>query len=166
MYFSTGGPTRDVAGWRHHQQYRDRNQPCIVVWSLGNESLYGSNHKAMYDWTKEIDPTRPVHYEGDLDMFSYMYMPLPKLIAKATEDGDSFEKPVILCEYAHAMGNGPGGLPEYQEAFRRYRRLQGGFVWEWANHGLLNRNDMGEEYYAYGATLAILRMTTSTSWTV
>ena len=69
----------------------------------------------MYDWVKREDPTRPVHYEGDVravsaDMFSYMYLPVSRLISRAVDEGDSFTKPIILCEYAHAMGNGPGAL--------------------------------------------------------
>lgn len=83
--------------------HRDKNHPSIIIWSLGNEAFYGKNHKAMYDWAKQTDPTRPVHYEGDVkaisaDMFSYMYLPIPDLIERATEDGDDFEKPIILCE--------------------------------------------------------------------
>lgn len=107
----------------------------LCEWSLGNEAFYGQNHAAMYEWAKKRDPERPVHYEGDVeatsaDMFSYMYPPLDQLISKAVAEGDVFKKPIILCEYGHAMGNGPGWLEEYQEAFRTYRRLQGGFIWE------------------------------------
>lgn len=135
--------------------HRDKNHACIIVWSLGNEAFYGKNHKAMYDWVKAVDPTRPVHYEGDryaisADMFSYMYLPVPALIEKALVEGDNFQKPIVLCEYAHAMGNGPGGLREYQDAFHKYRRLQGGFIWEWANHGLTQKLEDGTAFYAYG----------------
>jgi len=135
--------------------YRDKNHPCIIIWSLGNEAFYGQNQKAMYDWVKAVDPTRPVHYEGDAkaesaDMFSYMYMPVPELIERAIVEGDDFQKPIIVCEYAHAMGNGPGGLREYQDAFHKYRRLQGGFIWEWANHGLTKKLEDGTSFYAYG----------------
>ncbi|KAG4437671.1 hypothetical protein IFR05_006833 [Cadophora sp. M221] len=135
--------------------HRDKNHPCIIIWSLGNEAFYGQNQKAMHDWVKEIDPTRPVHYEGDVkalsaDMFSYMYLPVNELIDRALDEGDDFKKPIILCEYAHAMGNGPGGLREYQDAFNKYRRLQGGFIWEWANHGLTKRLEDGTSFYAYG----------------
>jgi beta-galactosidase len=135
--------------------HRDKNHACVIIWSLGNEAFYGRNHKAMYEWVKNEDPTRPVHYEGDAkatsaDMFSYMYLPIPDMIHKALEEGDDFEKPIILCEYAHAMGNGPGALRDYQDAFNKYRRLQGGFIWEWANHGLLQQLEHGTSFFAYG----------------
>jgi len=73
-----------------------------------------------------------------------------QLIERATDEGDSFEKPIVLCEYAHAMGNGPGGLREYQDAFHKYRRLQGGFVWEWASQGLHKKLPNGDTFFAYG----------------
>ncbi|PGH15983.1 hypothetical protein AJ80_05359 [Polytolypa hystricis UAMH7299] len=139
---------------------RDKNHTSVIIWSLGNEAFYGQNHKAMYDYAKSVDPERPVHYEGDVkalsaDMFSYMYASVDRLERLAEEEGDAFSKPIILCEYAHAMGNAPGGLEEYMEAFRKHRRLQGGFIWEWANHGLWVDPDpdgkTGEKpYYAYG----------------
>ncbi|KAL4914361.1 glycosyl hydrolases family 2, TIM barrel domain-containing protein [Aspergillus aurantiobrunneus] len=131
---------------------RDRNHACVVIWSLGNEAFYGQNHAAMYDFVKGEDPTRPVHYEGDMDavtadMFSYMYPSVQRIERLAVEEGDAFAKPIVLCEYGHAMGNAPGALEEYMEAFRRHRRLQGGWIWEWANHGLW----VGEKaYYGYG----------------
>ena len=137
---------------------RDKNHASIIIWSLGNEAFYGRNHKAMYDYAKSVDPGRLVHYEGDenavsADMFSYMYPPVEKLITLAgtvglNSDGN-YDRPVILCEYAHAMGNGPGGLEGYQNAFRKYDRLQGGFIWEWANHGLL-REVSGKKFMGYG----------------
>ncbi|MCJ1432760.1 hypothetical protein MMC27_002117 [Xylographa pallens] len=135
---------------------RDKNHACVVIWSLGNEAFYGSNHQAMYDWGKSYDYSRPIHYEGDTkalsaDMFSYMYPTLEELEKYAQAEGESFTKPVILCEYGHAMGNGPGALEEYQETFRSHRRLQGGFIWEWANHGLWKTDGAtGKAYYAYG----------------
>lgn len=135
---------------------RDANHASVVIWSLGNESFYGRNHAAMYRWIRQQDGTidaRPVHYEQDraaatADMFSGMYIPVDRVVALAREEG--WTKPYVLCEYAHAMGNGPGAIKEYVEAFYKYPRLMGGFVWEWANHGLRTTNKDGVEYMGYG----------------
>ena len=140
---------------------RDKNFTSVIIWSLGNEAFYGCNHKTMYEYSKRTDRSRPVHYEGDskalsADMYSYMYASVNRLVSLAKEEGvssnGSFEKPIILCEYGHAMGNGPGLLEDYQAAFREHERLQGGFVWEWANHGLLKPSTEveGSAIYAYG----------------
>ncbi|KAJ5186437.1 hypothetical protein N7449_011201 [Penicillium cf. viridicatum] len=130
---------------------RFKNFPCIIMWSLGNEAFYGQNHASMYKWIKEADPTRLVHYEGDrealsADLYSTMYWSIDDLKRHIKEKPD---RPLIQCEYAHAMGNGPGGLKEYIEAYRTEKLLQGGFIWEWCNHGLLKR-DGDTSYYAYG----------------
>ena len=130
---------------------RDKNHPCIIMWSLGNESGFGCNHEAMANWCHNRDNTRLVHYEGDreakvADVVSTMYTSHEKLKELGKLD---MKKPHILCEYAHAMGNGPGGLKEYQDIFYKYKRLQGGFVWEWIEHGLRKNKD-GKEYFAYG----------------
>ncbi|KFY06645.1 hypothetical protein V492_07880 [Pseudogymnoascus sp. VKM F-4246] len=139
--------------------HRDKNHASIIIWSLGNEAFYGKNHKAMYDYAKRVDPGRLVHYEGDMDaqsadMFSYMY-PSPQTLVKLSQTAglkdDVFDKPMILCEYGHAMGNGPGGLEDYQAVFRDNKRLQGGYIWEWANHGLWTGSDSEKGgFYAYG----------------
>jgi beta-galactosidase len=131
---------------------RDKNHPSIIIWSLGNEAWYGCNQAAMYEYAKENDPTRLVHYEGDrksktADMCSFMYVEIVNLEKKALAEGDAFTKPVILCEYAMALGNGPGALEEYQEMYYKHRRLQGGFIWEFANLGLWIE-DKG--YFGYG----------------
>lgn len=118
--------------------YRDRNHPSIVVWSLGNESGNGVNFEAAYDWLKAFDPSRPVQYERaekkrNTDIVCPMYAPVPELIEYASEPRD---RPMILCEYAHAMGNSNGDLSLYWDAFRKYPQLQGGFIWDWVDQGI------------------------------
>ncbi|WP_077369487.1 beta-galactosidase subunit alpha [Anaerosalibacter sp. Marseille-P3206] len=131
---------------------RDKNHPSIIMWSLGNESGFGSNFKSMTEWCHKRDDTRLVHYEGDFevevaDVVSTMYSSHEKMEEHGKKDMD---KPHILCEYAHAMGNGPGGLKEYWDIFYKYKRLQGGFVWEWVDHGIRRYTEDGREYFAYG----------------
>lgn len=133
--------------------YRDKLHPSVIMWSLGNEAFYGRNHVAMADWIRSYDPTRLIHYEPDLDaevmdMHSRMY-PYMNTIIDFAEDA-SKTKPLVLCEYIHAMGTGPGNIKEYLDAFYKYPSLQGGWVWEWANHGLLTKTKDGKEYYGYG----------------
>lgn len=146
--------------------YRDRNRPSVIMWSLGNEANFGCNHRAMAAMTKKLDPTRPVHYEGDgrvesADVFSRMYPHLDwvKTVGAGTEpvdlgDGPSMrytQYPFIMCEYSHAMGNGPGGLLEYwEEAIWKHDRILGGCIWEWIDHGIRQRTADGREYFAYG----------------
>ncbi|KAJ8131564.1 hypothetical protein O1611_g2063 [Lasiodiplodia mahajangana] len=133
---------------------RDQLHPSVIMWSLGNEAFYGRNHVAMYNWIKSYDDSRPVHYEADIyaqtmDMYSKMYPPIEEMVAFATDKTKT--KPLILCEFIHAMGNGPGNIKEYVDVFYKYEALQGGFVWEWANHGLLKKDsETGDEFYAYG----------------
>ncbi|KIL87377.1 beta-galactosidase [Fusarium avenaceum] len=137
---------------------RDKNHASVIMWSFGNEAFYGDNHRAMFKYATEADPSRLIHYEGDekaetTHMYSYMYPSIETLIKHAKEEGvvdGKFEKPIVLCEYGHAMGNGPGWLEDYEQAFRDYPRLQGGFIWEWANHGLWKDDHGGAGYYAYG----------------
>lgn len=131
---------------------RDRNHASVVIWSLGNEAGYGVNHVVMAKAMRKLDDSRPIHYERDekaetADMVSQMYTDIPRLIKQGKEKG---KKPLFLCEYAHAMGLGPGNLEDYWQAFRNYDRLIGGCVWEFVDHGILQVNEQGEEYYAYG----------------
>lgn len=131
---------------------RDKNHPSIIYWSLGNESGYGPNHDAMAAWIRANDPTRPVHYHpaedaSVIDILGPMYPSVARIIDMAT-NGDT--RPIIMCEYAHAMGNSNGNLVEYWDAVRGHRRLQGGFIWEWADHGIRRVTDDGVEWYAYG----------------
>ncbi|MGQ8773849.1 beta-galactosidase [Serratia sp. NA_112.1] len=144
---------------------RDRNHPCIIIWSLGNESGHGCNHDALYRWVKSQDPTRPVQYEGGgansaaTDIICPMYArvdqdqpfpAVPKWSIKKWIGLPDEHRPLILCEYAHAMGNSFGGFDRYWQAFRQYPRLQGGFVWDWVDQALTRRDENGNPYWAYG----------------
>jgi len=169
-----GNPSDDPA-WR--EVYLDRiertvethkNHPSVVVWSLGNEAGTGRNLAAMAAWVHDRDPGRPVHYEGDYtgaytDVYSRMYPSLAECVAIGDDDsrtpllGCSIPesvrqrgKPFVWCEYAHAMGNGPGALDRYEALVRRYPRLHGGFVWEWRDHGIRTRDAQGREFFGYG----------------
>lgn len=151
---------------------RDKNHPSVIMWSLGNESFYGRNHQAMYDWIKAYDPTRLIHYEADqeaetVDIYSRMYDSIAQIIDFATQS-ETWEKPLVLCEYAHAMGNGPGAVKEYVEAFYKYPRLMGGFVWEWANHVSPERFfviEISNEFRACERRTEMARSTTDTEET-
>ncbi|MGP3931722.1 glycoside hydrolase family 2 TIM barrel-domain containing protein [Nonomuraea sp. KM88] len=140
---------------------RDKNHPSVIMWSLGNEAGVGRNLAVMSAWTRERDPSRPLHYEGDrscahTDVYSRMYASHAEVEAIGRYEEEALDDPgqdarrrampFLQCEYAHAMGNGPGGLAEYQELFERYPRLAGGFVWEWIDHGL----EHPDHEYAYG----------------
>ncbi|POX63033.1 beta-galactosidase [Streptomyces sp. Ru62] len=147
---------------------RDKNHPSIVIWSLGNEAGTGSNLAAMSAWVHARDTERPVHYEGDhtgeyTDVYSRMYASVPEIeqigadgarsaLAHCTpaQSARQRAKPFLLCEYAHAMGNGPGGLDAYEALVHTYPRVHGGFVWEWRDHGILADAPDGTPYYAYG----------------
>ncbi|HKM34164.1 MAG TPA: glycoside hydrolase family 2 TIM barrel-domain containing protein [Lachnospiraceae bacterium] len=132
---------------------RDRNHVCVTLWSLGNESAYGRNFKAMYDWVKENEPIRPVHYEGDyknqsIDVSSTMYSTVGRLAELDTNCTP--KRPHILCEFGHAMGNGPGSLGEYFDLIENSKRIQGCFVWEFKDHGISRDIENKEEAYLYG----------------
>lgn len=134
--------------------HRDKLHPSVIMWSLGNEAFYGRNHTAMRDWIKSYDSTRPIHYEPDvdaehMDMYSRMYPHIQDIVDFA-KDQTTKNMPLVLCEYIHAMGTGPGNIKEYIDAFYEHPRLQGGWVWEWANHGLLTKTKDGIPYYGYG----------------
>lgn len=144
---------------------RDRNHPSIIIWSLGNESGHGANHDALYRWLKSEDPSRPVQYEGGgadtaaTDIICPMYArvdqdqpfpAVPKWSIKKWLSLPGEQRPLILCEYAHAMGNSLGGFAKYWQAFRQYPRLQGGFVWDWVDQSLIKYDDKGNPWSAYG----------------
>jgi len=139
---------------------RDKNHPSIIMWSLGNESGYGVNHVAMAEWAKARDASRLVHYEGEapfgdhhtsvecLDVKSVMYPSIQDTEAYALDGTKT--KPFFLCEYSHAMGNGPGDLKDYWNLIYQYPKLMGGCVWEWCDHGIAAVTPDGQPYYAYG----------------
>ncbi|HIB3265031.1 TPA: beta-galactosidase [Citrobacter youngae] len=144
---------------------RDRNHPSIIIWSLGNESGHGANHDALYRWLKSEDPSRPVQYEGGgadtvaTDIICPMYArvdqdqpfpAVPKWSIKKWLSMPGEQRPLILCEYAHAMGNSFGGFAKYWQAFRQYPRLQGGFVWDWVDQSLTKYDENGKAWSAYG----------------
>ena len=122
---------------------RDKNSPSVIMWSTGNESGYGQNHAAMIRWARERDPSRLIHCEdasrmgvyGVTDVYSRMYLSVDEL--EKTALNHQINQPVYLCEYAHAMGNGPGDTSDYVELFYQYPHLIGGCIWEWADHTIL-----------------------------
>ncbi|MFE2044722.1 glycoside hydrolase family 2 TIM barrel-domain containing protein [Streptomyces sp. NPDC059477] len=169
-----GNPSDDPA-WRaayldriQRTVERDKNHPSVVIWSLGNEAGTGTNLAAMSAWVHARDAERPVHYEGDhtgeyTDVYSRMYPTVPETERIGTDDPSATlldctpaqsarqrGKPFLLCEYAHAMGNGPGAFDQYEALVHRYPRLHGGFVWEWRDHGILATAPDGTPYHAYG----------------
>jgi beta-galactosidase len=148
---------------------RDKNHPSIIVWSLGNESGYGPNHDTLAGWIRSFDPMRPLHYEGAFrpewgqgrhtletlkrgkaasDIVSGMYLPIDLIVAWAETTDD--ERPLILCEFSHAMGNSNGSLSDYWEAIESHKGLQGGFIWDWVDQGLAAVDAKGEKYWKYG----------------
>lgn len=167
---------------------RDKNHPCVIFWSLGNESGYGPNHDAMAGWIRGYDPSRPLHYEGAIapqsallnaanqevkvdefpgpellekgrrlgwqqgflatDVVAPMYPSVSHIIAYAQDPANT--RPMLMCEYAHSMGNGTGNLKEYWEAIETYPGLQGGFIWDWVDQGIRQVDDQGRAYWAYG----------------
>lgn len=146
---------------------RDRNHPCVIMWSLGNESGYGENHDRIADWIRSADPTRPLHHEGALkrswsqrgndfesggeranDIINPMYPHVRELVQFGRRRRT--QRPFIMCEYSHAMGNSNGNLAEYWDAIYRYQGLQGGFIWDWVDQGIRKETADGEPYWGYG----------------
>ncbi|MFO7999937.1 MAG: glycoside hydrolase family 2 TIM barrel-domain containing protein, partial [Marinilabilia sp.] len=131
---------------------RDKNQPSIIIWSLGNEAGDGVNFDATYDYLKSQDDSRPVQYEQahggrNTDIFAPMYARIEDMERYAQEDGS---KPLIQCEYAHAMGNSVGNFQDYWDVIESHEVMQGGFIWDWVDQGLLTENENGVEFWAYG----------------
>ena len=142
---------------------RDKNQPSIIVWSMGNEAGDGVNYVKAYQMLKDFDTTRPVFYERSeshfnpgiekhTDIITWMYARADKL--KKEYIGQFPERPFIWCEYSHAMGNSNGGLVDLWNMVRKQRQMQGGFIWDFVDQGLLQETDAGEKYYAYGGDFA------------
>lgn len=140
---------------------RDKNRPSVVMWSMGNECAYGCTFEEALKWTKEFDDTRLTHYESaryisdkrkydysNLDTHSRMYPSLGEMHDYFREDGT---KPYVLCEYCHAMGNGPGDLEDYFQVIHQYDGACGGFIWEWCDHAIdMGKSTGGKKVYAYG----------------
>ena len=130
-----------------------RNHPSIIIWSMGNEAGYGPNFEAVYDWIKSVDTSRPVQYEraeenGKTDIFCPMYYYYTDC-ERYAQGGNP--RPLIQCEYAHAMGNSMGGFKEYWELVRKYPKYQGGFIWDFADQGLRDKSPMtGRGIFTYG----------------
>lgn len=140
---------------------RDKNRPSVVIWSMGNECGYGCTFEKALKWTKEYDPTRLTHYESafhkgrkrkydysNLDLYSRMYPSFEDIQAYVDSEPD---KPFIMCEYVHAMGNGPGDIEDYFQYIQKYDCMCGGFVWEWCDHAIYKGiAENGKEIYYYG----------------
>ena len=140
---------------------RDKNRPCVVIWSMGNESAYGVNFEKALEWTKKYDDSRLTHYESafyrnkskkydfsNLDLYSRMYPSFEDINQYLDNAPD---KPFILCEYCHSMGNGPGDFEDYFELFHTHDIMCGGFVWEWSDHGIYKgKTSEGKSIYYYG----------------
>ena len=151
---------------------RDKNHPSVILWSLGNETRYSPNHDAMAGWIRGYDPSRPLHFEPGIwvqrvekqptekiydmgyrvtDIVCPMNPPIDRIIKWAVDKvHPDRTRPLIMCEYSHAMGNSNGSLADYWDAFEKYPGLQGGFIWEWIDHGLKKKTKEGQEYWAYG----------------
>jgi beta-galactosidase len=153
---------RYLAAWidrTSRMAIRDKNHPSIILWSLGNESGHGTNHEAAAAWLRRYDPSRPLHYEGAIrfdwtsdqgvsDLVCPMYPTIDAIVEHATNGTQ--RRPLIMCEYSHAMGNSNGTLADYWAAIESTPGLQGGFIWEWWDHGLVQWLPDGTPRWAYG----------------
>ncbi|HHJ10035.1 MAG TPA: DUF4981 domain-containing protein [Bacteroidetes bacterium] len=131
---------------------RDKNHPSVVIWSLGNEAGNGVCFYATYDWIKQRDHTRPVQYErAQLDYNTDIFCPMYARIGSISKYAETHhDRPLIMCEYAHAMGNSTGNFKDYWEVIRHYDNLQGGFIWDWVDQGFVKKTQDGKEFWAYG----------------
>lgn len=162
LYNTWGGdstPTASDPAWlpavmqrERRMVERDRDHPSVIVWSMGNESQNGPNFHAVYRWLHKVDPTRPVHWnpagtDSDTDILAPMYPDFAWMKKLVAEDRT---RPLILCEYAHAMGNVSGNLSDYWRLMRKYPHMQGGFIWDWVDQGLWKKGPDGKRFFAYG----------------
>lgn len=138
---------------------RDKNHASVIIWSLGNEAGNGTNFYNTYKWLKQHDDSRPVQYErvqigwgkkAEFEWNTDILVPMYPSIESLHTYAQKFDKPVIMCEYAHAMGNSTGNLQDYWDVIEAQPHLQGGFIWDWVDQGLLAKTATGEEYFAYG----------------
>lgn len=158
-----GGYFSQLTEWNHsfmeraiRMVERDKNHASVISWSLGNESGVGPNHASMTGWLHYVDSTRWVHYEGTSgfetdpaiisDVVSRMYPTVKEL----TELLDSNKNAIVMCEYAHSMGNSTGNLMEYWETIRANKQLIGGYIWDWMDQGLVKKSNTGISFWAYG----------------
>ncbi len=158
MFYGKESLAKDTVWQKAHMERtqrmveRDKNHPCIVVWSLGNEAGNGINFQSTYQWIKERDPSRPVQYEragkeANTDIVCPMYSGIGQILSYAKRPQ---KRPLILCEYAHAMGNSTGNLQDYWDVIEANYHLQGGFIWDWVDQGLAAKNTQGQKYWKYG----------------
>lgn len=146
----------------HDRMYRmiqrDRNHTAVIIWSMGNESGYGKAFEKLYDMAKAMDPTRPVQYEGGgYNAKSDIYCPMyARIWALRRHVNQRDARPLILCEYAHAMGNSEGNLKDYWDLIYKYDQLQGGFIWDWVDQTFAKTDDKGHKYWAYGGDMGFV----------
>ncbi|HPR18642.1 MAG TPA: glycoside hydrolase family 2 TIM barrel-domain containing protein [Candidatus Cloacimonadota bacterium] len=136
----------------HRMTERSKNHPSVIVHSLGNEAGDGICFTECYKWLKQRDPSRPIQYERALlgsntDIYCPMYASIQHLKNYVSKPQ---ERPLIMCEYAHAMGNSTGNLQDYWDVIEKHPQLQGGFIWDWVDQGILTKDKNGKEFYAYG----------------
>ena len=131
---------------------RDKNHPSVIIWSMGNEAGDGTNFEAASEWIHRRDPSRPVHYERaelrpHTDIYCPMYSTIEEIVEYASQKQD---RPLIMCEYGHAMGNSCGNLQDYWDAIEQFDQLQGGCIWDWVDQGILKTTPDGRKYFGYG----------------
>jgi beta-galactosidase len=167
FYHSVSNDPRYLPAWVDRVSrmvLRDKNHASVIAWSLGNESGSGTNHRAAAAWVRRYDSTRPLHYEGGIrrgegsagwtggaditDIVCPMYPSLDSIVEHARSGRQN--RPLIMCEFSHAMGNSNGTLADYWDAIETTDGLQGGFIWEWWDHGLVQTLPDGRERWAYG----------------